>query len=141
MTEKSDNSKGDVNIGSVGGNYYAGDYAGRDMYKNISNSTITKVENEHGREVGAALKQAAEITENSNNDEANRKFKEFSDELSQPKPDKSRLQRVWSTLEQILPAVAQISGKIAPLFMAAYAYIMQYLLDAALSGPDIPLAL
>ena len=52
--ENRDNPETSINIG---GDYVGGDKAGRDMHKNISNSTISRLEREHGPEVNQALKQ------------------------------------------------------------------------------------
>jgi hypothetical protein len=114
IPESSDNSRPNIN---VGGSYYAGDFAGRDMYKNITNSTIkSKVDGDP--KIAEALKRLTEIVANSDDPSAKSTYDEFSKELQQPQPDKSRLEKFWSALQKILPAVSQVASNIAPLIAA-----------------------
>jgi hypothetical protein len=118
IPEDGDNSRAKIHIGgNVGGNVIDGDVAGGDIYKNISNSTIkSKVEGDP--QISEALKRLTEIVANSDDPAAKSTYDEFKKELQQPQPNKSRLEKFWSALQKILPAVSQIANNIAPIIAA-----------------------
>ena len=100
-----------------------------DNFENISNSTIinksfvqnafNKVKNENDEETGRALLKVAEFIENSDNPAAGALFDSFTKELSNPQPDKVRLESFWRGISNAIPAIKsiiEVKSKIIPLF-------------------------
>lgn len=99
-----------------------------DIFENINNSTIinkslvensfNKISEQYGQQTGEALLKIAEFIHNSNDPAAGTLFDEFNEELRKPTSDRSRLKKIWSGIEKVLPSIATISNAvmaIAPL--------------------------
>lgn len=112
--------------------YIMGDYVGGrkvmgDSFENITNSTIinksslqnafNRLKNEIDEETANSLVRIAKEIEKANDPAASGLFGNFTEELSKPNPDKGRLKSFWTGLERILPTVADLAGKIIPLFI------------------------
>jgi hypothetical protein len=118
------------NIIYVMGDFIEGRKVMGDNFENINNSTIinksnvknafNKVKDEIDEATGNALLRVANEIEKSKNPTASVLFNSFTEELSNPHPDKERLKSFWNGIDKVLPtinSIAEVATKIIPLFI------------------------
>lgn len=96
-----------------------------DNFQNITESNIiknaivqnafNKVEGEYDSGTKDALEDFAKFIEKSGNYAAQSLFKNFSEEIVEPKPDKSKLKSIFEGIKTILPDIVTISSSLAKI--------------------------
>lgn len=87
--------------------------------RSLVENSFNEIEGKYDKEVIEGLRQVTEFINNSKNPSAAILFNEFNQELNKPKPDKSALGNIWSSIQKLLPDIATISGavtKVTALF-------------------------
>lgn len=109
------------------GNYIRSDKAmvDIDVFRDIHNATIinkslveksfNKVKGERDEETSKALVKVAEFIEKSGNIPAGVLFDKFNEELNKTQPEKSKLSSLWSGIDTLLPAVANLAGAVSKI--------------------------
>ena len=103
-----------------GGGTVIEEYIVGDKFENIKDSTIinrSRVERAFNRteeklddEVASAILEIAQHVDRSGNPAAGAVFDEFTQEVNQDEPDKSKLRQYWDGLIAILPDIATLAG-------------------------------
>jgi hypothetical protein len=92
------------------------------IFENINNSTIineslvensfNKISEQYGQQTGEGLLKITGFIHRSNDPAAGTLFNEFNEDLRKPTSDRSRLKKIWSGIEKVLPSIATISNAV-----------------------------
>ena len=66
--------------------------------------------NHHDEEILRAVQALSDIIQHQPDPEAKRQFRDFTEELSKPKPEKEKLKGFWSSMTSILPNILTITN-------------------------------
>jgi hypothetical protein len=79
------------------------------------NKSFNKIEKHYGNDIRNELEKIRKHLEETDNIAASELFKKFSEELSKQQPEKTRLEKIWSGIQQLLPSTAVITESISKI--------------------------
>ncbi len=118
VTEKS------VNIVNIIGEV-KGDLSMGDIFKDIANSTIinkanvknafNKIDQEHGKDYSESLLKITEFLMKENNPAAGALFNQFNQELTNPQPRKTMLEKFVGWIQKVLPSAVSLATEFTKI--------------------------
>lgn len=85
--------------------------------KSFVANAFSKINDEYGEDIARALLQIAEFVEKSGDYAIGKLLDDFNKELLEQKPQKDKLQSIWSGIERINPAAAQMTDAVSRLML------------------------